>query len=52
MRTVEETCRHCYWSATTRDEKILCNRELGSTKKSVPVGDKDSCERWIGDRAK
>lgn len=53
MRTIEEMCPCCYWSATigpARDGKFVCNRELGTTKKSVPVDDKDSCEKWIGDR--
>lgn len=54
MRTIKETCRHCYWSATTgpvRDGKFVCNKELGTTKKSIPIDGKDSCEKWTGDRA-
>lgn len=54
MRTIEETCQYCYWSAMkgpVKDGKFYCNRNLGTTGESIPVKEDDHCEKWCGDRS-
>lgn len=51
MRQIEETCRYCYWSATSKDGESVCNKKLGITGESISVDSNDTCKEWLGDLA-